>query len=92
MLTSPTANGLVNAALTDNGSQTCQVTNQYFGLLTADNYYLTLSCIGGYAAGINFATGVVTYQYGSFDGSFGTTTSSYENNEGIYFSANVWGC
>lgn len=92
MLTPPVDNGLFNAALTDNGGQTCQLTNKYVGLISADNYFVELSCRAGYSASFNFDTGVVTYRYSNFDGSFGTTTSSYQNNDGIYFSANVWGC
>ena len=84
----------MNAALTDNGGQTCQVTNYNVGLFTANtNPVVPLSCIGGYGANFNVYSGVVNYWYGSFDGSFGT--SDYYSDpamDAIYWVANVWGC
>ena len=84
----------MNAALTDNGGQTCQVTNYNVGLFTANtNPVVPLSCIGGYVANFNVYSGVVNYWYGSFDGSFGT--SNYYNDpamDAMYWVANVWGC
>ena len=91
ILTYHVDNGLFNAALTDNGMQTCQVTNVFVGyIVTADTPVVQLSCIGGYAAAFDPKSGEAAYQHGSFDGSFGTVSSF--NGESIYWTANVWGC
>ncbi|CAN8097402.1 unnamed protein product [Discula destructiva] len=79
---------VVNAALTDNGGQVCALVNApLYASLSGAN---PLSCIGGYAASWSSLTGVVSYSYPGFSGSFGT--SSYYVGETEYFVANVWGC
>jgi hypothetical protein len=93
MLTYHVDNGLFNAGLTDNGIQTCQATNVFVGyIITADTPVVQLSCIGGYGATFDPKSGEATYQHGSFDGSFETSSSLYNNGDGVYWSANVWGC
>jgi hypothetical protein len=93
MLTYHVDNGLFNAALTDNGIQTCQATNVFVAyIITADTPVVQLSCIAGYTATFDPKSGEATYQYSNFDGSFETTSSLYINGDGVYWSANVWGC
>jgi hypothetical protein len=83
-----------NAALTDNGSQTYYLTNVYF---TGTPGAFELNCWGGYYALFDLSTGVVQYNYGTFDGNFGTsTTGIYQDgpywDQVQYWTANVWGC
>lgn len=88
MLTRVIGNFYFHAALTDNGSQTCQRSGDYLTGLGAD---VPLYCIGGYSASLNRPTGLVTYQHGSFSGSFIATTSQPQGYATVW-SANVWGC
>jgi hypothetical protein len=82
-----------NAALTDNGVQTCAIQNESF---SSGVVGFELSCLGGYNSVFFRDDGVVTYNYGTFSGSFGTTQSSFQDgpfgDQYTYWTANVWGC
>ncbi|KAI1426589.1 hypothetical protein F5Y12DRAFT_741653 [Xylaria sp. FL1777] len=79
--------GIVNAALIDNGGQKCSITNKN---VVWNPSTQSLSCVAGYSANFDRNTGVVTYQYGTFDGSFGTTV--HPGSPLTYWTASVWGC
>ncbi|PVH86405.1 hypothetical protein DL98DRAFT_582970 [Cadophora sp. DSE1049] len=76
-----------NAALTDNGSQVCSLTNRKGPVPGCSR--IGLSCIGGYTAYFDESL-VVHYTHGSFSGSFGTVTRRLGDH--CWYSANVWGC
>ena len=82
-----------NAALTDNGGQTCAIQNEKFSSGVVD---FEFSCIGGFSGDFNRDNGVVNYAHGSFSGSFGTTSENYQDgpfgDQLTYWTANVWGC
>jgi hypothetical protein len=85
-----------NAALTDNGGQVCSIVNQQDGCplgfpgVTAD--LITLNCIGGYSAWLDFHGNTVYYATPYIaPGSFGTVQSGGDGGN-TYLTANVWGC
>jgi len=82
-----------NAALTDNGGQTCSVQNERF---SSGVEGFVLNCWNGYSAFFDRKNGVVEYAHGSFSGSFGTTSENYQDgpfgDQYTYWTANVWGC
>jgi hypothetical protein len=82
-----------NAALTDNGQQKCAIQNEGF---SSGVVVFELSCLGGYSSSFDRDNGVVDYAYGTFSGSFGTTSENYQDgpfgDQYTYWSANVWGC
>jgi hypothetical protein len=79
---------LLNAALTDNGQQTCAIIN----LPDSGAAVVEMGCIEGYSASIDLGAAVVTYSYPGFSGSFGTSMSQYPDGNGAYYTAEVWGC
>lgn len=83
-----TDNHLLNAGLTDNGQQTCSVTD----LNPNGAGYVNMGCIDGYSAFIDLGSASVTYSYPGGSGTFTTTSSPYPDGNGAYYTANVWGC
>lgn len=79
--------------MVDNGGETCWVNEGIPSGVTL----IYLECWDGYSGVFDIDNGEVGYQYGSFDGSFGTVYSccSQDGPYGdiySYWSASVWGC